>query len=169
MNIDSGWENRILDLVPDGILAADRDLVILRINRAACRFLGISETEAPVGRPVGSVMEESAFLRLRDEGETRRIGGVRTVGENRLECLFQCDEERSLFVCVMHDLTLLQEQDAQLGNRLRAAEAADALCEKQLRLVSEIASLLGESAVEMQASVKELKQAVLPDRTDHHG
>jgi hypothetical protein len=69
----------------------------------------------------------------------------------------------------MHDLTLLQEQNDGLSNHLHAAELADALCEKQLRLVSEIAGLLGESAVEMQAAVKELKQAVLPDRKDQNG
>lgn len=169
MKTDCVNEAKILELIPDGIVTADNDLIVVYMNRAARRFLGIAETADPVGMPVGSIMEESDFLRLRDDPEARQTGGIRLVGSARLECLFQCDPERDLFVCVMHDLSLRQEQDAQLSGHLHAAELADALCEKQLRLVSEIAGLLGESAVEMQAAVKELKQTVLPDRKAQHG
>ena len=162
-------EAKILELIPDGIVTVDQDLVVLQINRAARRFLGIPESADPVGMPVAGIMEEADFLRLRDDTETRQTGGIRLMGDTRLECSFQSSPERDLFVCVMHDLTLLQEQNDGLSNHLHAAELADALCEKQLRLVSEIAGLLGESAVEMQAAVKELKQAVLPDRKDQNG
>ncbi len=162
-------EAKILELIPDGIVAADQNLIVVYINQTARRFLDIPESADPVGMPVAGIMEEADFLRLRDDAETRQTGGIRRMGKARLECSFQSSPERDLFVCVMHDLTLLQEQNDGLSKHLHAAELADALCEKQLRLVSEIAGLLGESAVEMQAAVKELKQAVLPDRKDQNG
>jgi 4-diphosphocytidyl-2-C-methyl-D-erythritol kinase len=45
---------------------------------------------------------------------------------------------------------------------LHAAELAEAMNEKHLRLVQEVAGLLGEDAAEMQIALRELKKAILP-------
>jgi hypothetical protein len=62
-----------------------------------------------------------------------------------------------------------QEREAALSDRMKAAEQADAICRRQLQIVQEIAGLLGESAVETQSALEELKRTLLPDRTKQHG
>ena len=59
-----------------------------------------------------------------------------------------------------HILSILEAQ---------ARELADAITEKQLHVVHEIAGLLGETAVETQSAMQELKQAILPVREDRNG
>ena len=160
----------ILDLMPDGVLALDRDLLVRRINPAACRFLGVAEPEELIGAPVSRVMDEAAFLRLRDGEETQCSDiAVLRGGEALLDCAYCRDADRTVFVCLMRDMPEQQEAgEDTLARRLRAAGLADALCARQLQLVQEIAGLLGETAVETQAAVQELKKTLLPDRVENH-
>lgn len=168
MKDESSIEMKILELIPDGILALDRDLAVLCINPAACRLLGIPDATEVVGRPVGHIMDESAFLRLRDGEETqRRDFGSASDGNLRLERSFVRNAEGTLFLCMMHESR--QEQEAAHGENRQAAELADAICQRQLQIVQEIAGLLGESAVETQSALQELKRTLLPDRTKQHG
>ncbi len=166
MDISRFDESSILDLIPDGILALDRDLVVRRINPAACRLLGVREPAEVLGVPVSGILGESAFLRLRDGQETE-LSDIVVLhgGDTLLACTFCCDESRALFVCVIRDIPE-QQGEEHLRRELRGAELADAICEKHLRLVQEIAGLLGETAVETLAAAEELKKTLLPGRVD---
>ncbi len=164
------YDNRILDLLPDGVIAVDRDLTVRRINPAACRFLSIRDTEEPVGGPVSRIMDDAAFSRLRS-GEENTFSDTIELrgGDLRLECTYQRDAESTLFVCVMRNLSTRRLNEELLRSHLQAAELADAMCEKHLHLVQEIAGLLGEGAVEMQSSIRELKNTLLPGKGKQNG
>ena len=168
MKYECSSETKILELIPDGILAVDRDLAVVCINPAACRLLGVPEAAEPVGRPVGRIMDDAAFLRLRDGDEAQFCDQCAAQeGNLRLERAFVRDAESSLLLCRMHAVG--QEREAVLSDRMKAAEQADAICRRQLQIVQEIAGLLGESAVETQSALEELKRTLLPDRTKQHG
>ena len=168
MKTDCVNEAKILELIPDGILAVDQELAVLAVNPAARRLLGIPETSDPVGRPVGRIMDDAAFLRLRDGDEAQfRDLSASLDGNLRLERSFLRDAENTLFLCIMREAP--QQQEAALSDRMRAAGLADAICARQLQIVQEIAGLLGESAVETQSAVQELKKTLLPDRTKQNG
>ena len=168
MKYECSSETKILELIPDGILAVDRDLAVVCINPAACRLLGVPEAAEAVGRPVGRIMDDAAFLRLRDGDETQFCDQCAAPeGNLRLERAFVRDAESSLLLCRMHAVG--QEREAALSDRMKAAEQADAICRRQLQIVQEIAGLLGESAVETQSALEELKRTLLPDRTKQHG
>lgn len=74
MEQDRWNDDMIFDLIPDGILAVNHDLVIIRMNRSAKRLLSIREDAVCEGQTAASVMEEDGFLRLRqlltDAGKT---------------------------------------------------------------------------------------------------
>lgn len=168
MKYECSSETKILELIPDGILAVDRDLAVVCINPAACRLLGVPEAAEAVGRPVGRIMDDSAFLRLRDGDEAQFCDQCAAPeGNLRLERAFVRDAESSLLLCRMHAVG--QEREAALSDRMKAAEQADAICRRQLQIVQEIAGLLGESAVETQSALEELKRTLLPDRPKQHG
>ena len=170
MDTAFAFYDTLLDLIPDGILAADRDLRLRTVNRAACRLLGLSETEAPLGAPADRVLGDAAFLRLRDGERSRFSDTFELAGKDILmERLFLRDEEGTVLLCVLRDVTAdAARREHALQGSLRAAELADAVCEKQLAAVREIAGLLGESAVETQAALQELKRTLLPDKEDRH-
>ncbi len=161
---ESGTFDRILDLIPDGILAVDGDLLITAINRTAGRFLGIEEEKAYKGRPVSEIMDGKQFARLRDGRISHFSEQVPfRNGNRRLGYSFLADREHAVFLCLMRDVTEICEQgELQKERSQRAAELAEEMNEKHLRLVHDIAGLLGEDAAEMQISLQELKNTILP-------
>ncbi|MBO5638929.1 MAG: PAS domain-containing protein [Oscillospiraceae bacterium] len=169
MEQEYGTYDRILDLIPDGILAVDGDLGITAINRAARRFLGAAEETGLKGSPVSAIMDESGFARLRDGRNAHFIDEVSSQPGRRLERTFLGDREHAVYLCLMRDVTELCEQQELLRKReRRAAELAEAMNEKHLRLVQEVAGLLGEDAADMQIALRELKNAIRPDEGKKH-
>lgn len=164
MEQEFGTYDRILDLIPDGILAVDGELRITAINRTARRFLGIEEEMELRGNPVSEIMDENRFARLRDGRTAHFTEEIPSrCGKRRLECSFLGEREHGIFLCVMRDVTELCEQKDLLRKREQhAAELAETMNEKHLRLVQEVAGLLGEDAAEMQIALRELKKAILP-------
>ena len=156
-------DNTIFELIPDGILAVNRDFTILRINRSARRLLGICEDTVCEGEPVACFMEEDGFRRLLG-GRQQFSDTIRLSEKNIwLERFFRCDREQTVLLCVMRDVTGQRLQEEQLRENLQhAAELADRLNESHLRTVREVSSLLGENAAGTQVLLRELKEAMLP-------
>ena len=158
------WNDELLfDLIPEGIIAVDRELMIRRINRSARRLLGIREDAVCEGRAVNTVMEESGFCRLCD-GRQQFCDCIAFPEKNLwIERSYMCDRERTVLLCVMQDVTRQRVQEEQLRKNLEhALELADALNEKHLRTVHDVASLLGENAAETQIVLRDLKEALHP-------
>jgi PAS domain S-box-containing protein len=173
MELDREHEqyDRILDLIPDGILAVDRDLRITAINRTARRFLGVEEEMTLRGSPVSEIMDETRFARLRDGGISHSSEQIPSrTGNRRLECTFLGERDYAVYLCLIRDVTESFEQNELLQRSARrAAELADAMNEKHLRLVHDIAGLLGEDAAEMQIALCELKNTILPGEDKKNG
>ncbi|MER2150831.1 MAG: PAS domain-containing protein [Candidatus Limivicinus sp.] len=170
MDTDRFDYDAVLNLLPDGVVALDRDFTVLQMNRAACRFLGVSDASACIGRPVRQILEDAPFLRLRD-GNAVQLSDCVLLAEEGLwiERSYLCDRARTVFVCLLRDITQLRQQEEALQTgRQHVLELADTITEKQLHVVHEIAGLLGETAVETQAAMQELKQAILPVREDRN-
>ena len=56
-----------------------------------------------------------------------------------------------------------QRKNQLMQHKTQVIGMADSIAEKQLRIVHEIASLLGESAAETKVAIAELKEAVMID------
>ena len=64
-------------------------------------------------------------------------------------------------LCLMHDVTEEEEERSRKEEISRqTAEVADQVVEKQMRIVQEIASLLGETAAETKVALTKLKEFV---------
>jgi hypothetical protein len=74
------------------------------------------------------------------------------------------DKEYNVVVCIMRDVT---RQEAQRASREQSSrtiiETADRVVEKQMRIVQEIASLLGETAAETKIALTQLKESIADD------
>ena len=71
------------------------------------------------------------------------------------------DKESRLLLCIMRDITE-EEGERQKKERIaeQTVEVADKVVEKQMRIVQEIASLLGETAAETKIALAKLKESI---------
>ena len=71
------------------------------------------------------------------------------------------DREYRLLICIMRDVTEEETQKEKKENITRqTVEIADKVVDKQMRIVQEIASLLGETAAETKIALSKLKESV---------
>ena len=71
------------------------------------------------------------------------------------------DREYRLLVCILRDVTEEESQREKKENISRqTVEIADRVVDKQMRIVQEIASLLGETAAETKIALSKLKESI---------
>ena len=162
------YSEKIINVSPEGIITVGKDLKVQQINAAACRIFGIKDTADIVGYPVSRIMDEYDFVKLMGMEETQYTDRVYLAEYNvYLERIFICDPERTLYTCIMRDVTQSRQRREQVQKtKLHAAELADVIIDNQLRIVHQIASLLGETAAETKVAVHDLKQAILLDEDE---
>ena len=81
--------------------------------------------------------------------------------EKYVEFTVVCDKEYRLLVCIMRDVTdeeLAKERKENISRQ--TVEIADNVVDKQMRIVQEIASLLGETAAETKIALTKLKESI---------
>ena len=71
------------------------------------------------------------------------------------------DRESHLLICIMRDVTD-EENEREKKERIgrQTIEVADKVVDKQMRIVQEIASLLGETAAETKIALAKLKESI---------
>ena len=71
------------------------------------------------------------------------------------------ERKNKLILCIMKDVTREKTREKkQKRAQAEAVQMADKLAEEQLRIVHEIASLLGETAADTKVAIEELKQTI---------
>jgi uncharacterized Fe-S cluster-containing protein len=71
------------------------------------------------------------------------------------------DRESRMMVCSMRDITNEEtEREKKEEITRQTVEVADKVVEKQMRIVQEIASLLGETAAETKIALTRLKESI---------
>ena len=75
--------------------------------------------------------------------------------------MFTCDPSNNMVICLMKDITQAEKTRQQLQkSKDEAVEITDQIIAKQMRIVHEIASLLGETAAETKVALTRLKNTV---------
>ena len=71
------------------------------------------------------------------------------------------DNDSALLICFMHDVTDEEkEREKKEAISRQTVEVADKVVDKQMRIVQEIASLLGETAAETKIALSKLKESI---------
>ena len=121
-----------------------------------------------IGEPVSRIMDEFDFDSLIASGEKTLVRRVyRAEYAVYLEEIFLYDRQANDIICIMKDITGdRRRQQALHEKKQSAAGMADEIVARQLRIVHEIASLLGETAAETKIAVEDLKQTILMDEEE---
>ncbi len=162
------FSDKILSITPNAIITVDSQLIIQQINEAACRAFSLSSPQEAVGKAVSSILDEFEFVSFLTSGQTMR---KKTCYLDKYgmyaEETYLFDEKSSMIVCLLRDITEETKRRLKTAEKKEAAAClADKIVEKQLRIVHEIASLLGETAAETEIALTDLKNIVTLEQTD---
>ncbi len=156
------FSNNILSHTPNGILVVNEDLEVQKINPAAMEMLHVRYESDVLGEPLVRIMDPLPFLGVLEDG--------RTVKDQRdyyaefhkyLELTILHDKTTHTIFAIFRDVTTEETErrkKEEIGRQ--TVEIADRVVEKQMRIVQEIASLLGETTAETKIALTKLKETI---------
>lgn len=156
------FTGNIVNNSPNGFLLLNEKLEIQQINRAALAMMNLSSPSDVTGEPVVRVLDPGDFLTVLESGysiEKKRV--YLSEYDRYAEETIIPDHDSRQIICMLRDVTeeeRVRRQKEELSRQ--TAEIADGVVEKQMRIVQEIASLLGETAAETKIALYKLKGSV---------
>ena len=144
------------------IIVMDENLQVQQINPSAIRMFGLRDARDILHKPVDTLLNPVDYhniVRAALHSQNRKYyleAYNRYVDETILY-----DRQYHVVITLIRDITE-QERLRVQGTELRqqTAEITDKVIEKQMRIVQEIASLLGETTAETQIALNKLKDAM---------
>jgi sensor histidine kinase regulating citrate/malate metabolism len=148
--------------MPNGVIVLNEDLEVQQINRAAKQILGITHKNDILGQPVIRILNPASYLQVMTAG--RNVHDKLTYLEDYQKYVEETiiyDRTYHIIISIMKDVTL--EEKSRLKKEKinqQTVEIADKVIEKQMRVVQEIASLLGETTAETKIALTNLKESL---------
>ena len=156
------FSDTIVNNTPNGLIALNENLEVQQINRAARKIMNIRAASDVLGEPVIRILDPTVFIQVKNSG--RSVRNQRTyLAEYKkyVEQTVVYDADSRMLIGIMRDITdeeADREKKAHLNKK--TVEIADTVVEKQMRIVQEIASLLGETAAETKIALTKLKESI---------
>jgi len=160
-----GFSDTVVANSPNGILVLNEDLDVQKINPEACRLLRVRNEKDVLGDNVIRLMEPDIFKKVR--GKRNPIENERTY-LTEYECFVDrtvlYNNDCHLYICILRDVTEeMRQQEKKTEMRLQAVDIANDVAKKQLKIVQDIASLLGETAADTLIAIDRLKETISDD------
>ena len=115
-----------------------------------------------MGEPVVRILDPTDFLEVQRTGMPVRDKRTYLAEYNKfVEQTIVCDNDYNLLICILRDVTEEENEHRKRETLLnRTTQTADKVVDKQMRVVQEIASLLGETAAETKIALTKLKESL---------
>ena len=156
------FSDTIVNNSPNGLIVLNDQLEVQQINKAAREIMNIRYASDVLGTQCIRILDPTPFMKVRDTGIGIHNERVYYAEYKRyVEQTIVYDRDSRLLVGIMRDVT--DEQYAKERKDTiskQTVEVADKVVEKQMRIVQEIASLLGETAAETKIALAKLKESI---------
>ena len=156
------FSDTIVKNTPNGLIALNDNLEVQQINAAARKIMNIRSENDVLGEPVVRILDPSVFMRVKSTGRSVRDEKVYLAEyKKHVRQTVVYDKDSHMLIGIMRDITD-EEEDRERKESLsrQTVEVADKVVEKQMRIVQEIASLLGETAAETKIALTKLKESI---------
>ncbi len=156
------FSDTIINNTPNGILVLNEDLEVQQINHSALNMMNIPRAQDVMGEPVIRILDPTLFAQVKRTGETVIDQRTYLAEYNRYaDFTVTYDKGYRVVIAIMRDVTNEQaSRDKKEIISRQTVETADRVVEKQMRIVQEIASLLGETAAETKIALTKLKESI---------
>ena len=156
------FSDTIVRNTPNGLIVLNENLEVQQINAAARKIMNIRAESDVLGEPVIRILDPAVFVSVRNSGRSVRDQKVYLAEYKKyVEQTVVFDPDSRMLVGIMRDIT---DEEAERERKTRinqqTVEVADTVVEKQMRIVQEIASLLGETAAETKIALTKLKESI---------
>ena len=147
---------------PNGLIVLNENLEVQQINEAARKIMNIRSASDVLGDQVIRILDPSVFMNVLTSGRDVKDQRVYLAEYKRyVEQTVVYDKETHLLIGIMRDVTDEEyERERKENISRKTIEVADKVVEKQMRIVQEIASLLGETAAETKIALSKLKESI---------
>ncbi|MCQ2506172.1 MAG: 4Fe-4S binding protein [Lachnospiraceae bacterium] len=152
----------IFNNTPNALIVVNEFMEVQLINEAARKLMNIRYASDIMGTPIVRVLDPEPFIKVLDTKRAIRERKMYLAEYKKyVEQSVVYDETYHLIVCIMRDVTEAEnEREKRESIRNRTVETADKVVDKQMRIVQEIASLLGETAAETKIALTKLKESI---------
>lgn len=159
------FSDTIIKNTPNSILVLDEDLIVQQINKSAKVLMNLKSSDDVLGSPVIRILDPTKFLQVLSDG--RNIHDEQTYLSDYgkyVELSVMHDKNNRILIVIMRDITdeIIQKQKRDQDSK-NTIEITDKVVEKQMRVVQEIASLLGETTAETKVALTKLKESISND------
>lgn len=156
------FSDNIVKNTPNGLFVLNENLEVQQINAAARSIMNIRSESDVLGEQVIRIMDPKPFMDVLATGRDLRDYKTYLAEYNKyVKYTIIHDKDYHLLICIMRDETeeqLAREKKENISRQ--TVEIADKVVDKQMRIVQEIASLLGETAAETKIALSKLKESI---------
>ncbi len=159
------FSDAIVNSSPNGLIVVNEQMEVQQINEAAKKIMNIRYDSDIVGDQVVRILDPASFMQVLNTGRSIHDERVYLAEYNRfVKQTIVYDSESHLLIGLLRDITDEETDRVKKENISRQTiEVADRVVDKQMRIVQEIASLLGETAAETKIALAKLKESIEND------
>ena len=152
----------IVNNTPNGMIVLNEQLEVQQINNAAREIMNIRSASDVLGDQVVRILDPAMFMNVLKTGHNVCDERVYLAEYKRyVEQSVIYDKDSHLLVAILRDVTEEQNEHEKKENITRQTiDVADKVVDMQMRIVQEIASLLGETAAETKIALAKLKESI---------
>ena len=156
------FSDTIVKNSPIALVVVNDQFEVQQINNAALKLMNLRSADDVLGDQVVRILDPLPFMTVQSTGRSV-VNQHMYLAEYRryVEQIIVQDRESRMMVCSMRDITN-EETEREKKEKItqQTVEVADKVVEKQMRIVQEIASLLGETAAETKIALAKLKESI---------
>ena len=154
--------NAELEAQSQKLLASEEELRVQQLNPAAVKLFHLTSADDILHESVARIVSPEPYQRAMVSA-MNAVGVCRYLAEYQLyvEETILYDRQYHVVIAILRDVTereSMRMKDDQL--RRQTVDTADRVIDKQMRVVQEIASLLGETTAETKLALSKLKDAM---------
>lgn len=156
------FSDTIVKNTPNGLIVLNEALEVQQVNTAALKIMNLRSERDIMGDLVVRVLDPKPFMEVLGKGRNIKNKRVYLAEyEKYVEQTIIYDKDYKLIICIMRDITDEEKsRERKEDISRRTVEVADKVVDKQMRIVQEIASLLGETAAETKIALTKLKETI---------
>ena len=152
----------VINNTPNAIFVLDENLCVQQINKAGCALFNLKTPSDILGSPIVRLLNPADYLGGMTSGvPIKEKKHYLAEYKKYVAETIVYDHEYHIVFSIMRDITSEEERQSERSELCNKTVAiTNEVIEKQMRVVQEIASLLGETTAETKIALTQLKDAL---------
>lgn len=156
------FSDKIISSTPNAIIVMNEDLIVQQVNIAAQKMFKLRSPDDIVKAPIVRLLDPTDYMMVVQSGHNI-VNKCHYIPEYKIyvEETITYDAQYKILISIMRDVTEREQtREQEMELKRQTVEVTDKVIDKQMRVVQEIASLLGETTAETKLALTKLKDAM---------